>query len=76
VQEGAQPGEEASQQQQAAAGPGPASEAAAAAQQQQQAGGRRRPDLPQNYVANMLGAINALQAHEKCAPLAPVQAMA
>ena len=35
----------------------------------QQQGNRRQPrqDLPQNYVANMLGAIGALQKHEKYA---------
>ena len=33
----------------------------------QQQGSRRQPhqDLPKNYVANMLGAIGALQKHEK-----------
>ena len=50
-----------------------ASEAAKSEQPQEQQAlqrGQRQPrqELPKNYVANMLGAIGALQKHEKCAP--------
>ena len=62
-------------QSQAAGGQAAASEAGPTQQPEgqpaQQQGIRRQPrqDLPQNYVANMLGAIGALQKHEKYALL-------
>ncbi len=59
-------------QSKAAESEGAASEAAKSEQPQEQEAlqrGQRQPrqELPKNYVANMLGAIGALQKHEKCA---------
>ena len=67
-------------QSQAAAGQAAGSEAGPMKQPEgqpaEQQASRRQPrqDLPQNYVANMLGAIGALQKHEKYA-LVPSQSV-
>lgn len=59
--------ETAQQEVPGAAAPGQATAPSAPVGGAQQEGRRLRqqPELPQNYVANMLGAINALHQHEK-----------